>query len=152
MLWTLKPNSEVVVASPIVTDGMAFVTAGYPPVRPVYAVRAGQRGDLTLPDGQPSSAAIAWSHPRGGTYIPTPLLYRGHLYTVNNNGILTCYRADTGEQVYQTRLGAVRRLLRGLAGRGRRAALLRRARPARSTSCARAPSSSCWRRTSWTRW
>ena len=25
---------------------------------------------------------------------------------MNNNGILTCYRADTGEQVYQTRLGA----------------------------------------------
>jgi outer membrane protein assembly factor BamB len=24
---------------------------------------------------------------------------------VNNNGILTSYRADTGEQVYQTRLG-----------------------------------------------
>jgi len=107
VLWTLKPNSEVVVASPIVTDGMAFVTAGYPPVRPVYAVRAGQRGDLTLPDGQTASAAIAWSHPRGGTYIPTPLHYRGHLYTVNNNGILTCYRADTGAQVYQTRLGAV---------------------------------------------
>ncbi|MET0556645.1 MAG: PQQ-binding-like beta-propeller repeat protein [Vicinamibacteria bacterium] len=107
VLWTLKPNSEVVVASPIVADGMAFVTAGYPPVRPVYAVRAGQRGDLTLPDGQTASAAIAWSHPRGGTYIPTPLLYRGHLYTVNNNGILTCYRADTGAQVYQTRLGAV---------------------------------------------
>jgi outer membrane protein assembly factor BamB len=105
-LWTLKPNSEVVVATPIVADGMAFITAGYPPVRPVYAVRPGQRGDLTLPEGQRASAAIAWSHARGGTYIPTPLHYRGHLYTVNNNGILTCYRADTGEQVYQTRLGA----------------------------------------------
>ncbi len=106
-LWTLGPNSEVVVATPIVADGMAFITAGYPPVRPVYAVRPGQRGDLSLPEGQRSSAAIAWSHARGGTYIPTPLHYRGHLYTVNNNGILTCYRADTGEQVYQTRLGAV---------------------------------------------
>jgi outer membrane protein assembly factor BamB len=107
VLWSLGPNSEVVVATPIVADGMAFITAGYPPVRPVYAVRPGQRGDLTLPEGQRSSAAIAWSHARGGTYIPTPLHYRGHLYTVNNNGILTCYRADTGEQVYQTRLGTV---------------------------------------------
>ena len=105
VLWTLGPNSEVVVATPIVADGMAFITAGYPPVRPVYAVRSGQRGNLTLPEGQRASAAIAWSHARGGTYIPTPLHYRGHLYTVNNNGILTCYRADTGEQVYQTRLG-----------------------------------------------
>jgi outer membrane protein assembly factor BamB len=105
LLWTLGPNSEVVVATPVVGDGMAFVTAGYPPVRPVYAVRPGQRGDLTLPEGKRESAAIAWSHARGGTYIPTPILYKGHLYTCNNNGILTCYRADTGEQVYQTRLG-----------------------------------------------
>jgi outer membrane protein assembly factor BamB len=105
LLWTLGPNSEVVVATPVVGEGVAYVTAGYPPVRPVYAVRAGQRGDLTLPEGARSSAAVAWSHARGGTYIPTPVLYQGHLYTVNNNGILTSYRADTGEQVYQTRLG-----------------------------------------------
>jgi outer membrane protein assembly factor BamB len=105
LLWTLGPNSEVVVATPVVGDGIVFVTAGYPPVRPVYAVRSGQRGDLTLPEGKRASAAIAWSHARGGTYIPTPILYKGHLYTCNNNGILTCYRADTGEQVYQTRLG-----------------------------------------------
>jgi outer membrane protein assembly factor BamB len=106
LLWTLGPNSEVVVATPVVGAGMAYVTAGYPPVRPVYAVRAGHRGDLRLPPGERASAAVAWSHARGGTYIPTPLLYRGHLYTLNNNGILTGYRADTGEQVYQTRLGA----------------------------------------------
>ncbi|HKQ60376.1 MAG TPA: PQQ-binding-like beta-propeller repeat protein [Candidatus Polarisedimenticolaceae bacterium] len=105
LLWTLGPNSEVVVATPVVTPGMAFITAGYPPVRPVYALRAGQRGDLRLPEGKTSSAAIAWSHERGGTYLPTPILYRGFLYTCNNNGILTCYRADSGEQVYQTRLG-----------------------------------------------
>ena len=105
LLWTLGPNSEVVVATPVVSDGMVYVTAGYPPVRPVYAVRPGQRGDLTLPEGASQSQGVAWSHSRGGTYIPTPLLYRGHLYTLNNNGILTCYRADTGEQAYQTRLG-----------------------------------------------
>jgi outer membrane protein assembly factor BamB len=105
LLWTLGPNSEVVVATPQVADGVVYVTAGYPPVRPVYAVRAGHRGDLTLPEGARSSAAVAWSHERGGTYIPSPLLYQGHLYTLNNNGIFTCYRADTGAQAYQTRLG-----------------------------------------------
>jgi outer membrane protein assembly factor BamB len=104
LLWTLGPNSEVVVATPVVAEGMALVTAGYPPVRPVYAVRPGHRGDISLPEGQRSSAAVAWSHARGGTYIPTPLAYRGFLYTVNNNGILTAYRLAGGEQVYQTRL------------------------------------------------
>ncbi len=105
LLWTLGPNSEIVVATPVVEEGTVYVTGGYPPVRPVYAVRAGNRGDLTLPEGARRSAAVAWSHERGGTYIPTPLLYRGHLYTLNNNGIFTCYRTDTGAQAYQTRLG-----------------------------------------------
>jgi outer membrane protein assembly factor BamB len=104
LLWTLGPNSEVVVATPVIAEGMALVTAGYPPIRPVYAVRPGQRGDISLPEGQRQSAAIAWSHARGGTYIPTPLPYRGFLYTVNNNGILTAYRLSSGEQAYQTRL------------------------------------------------
>jgi outer membrane protein assembly factor BamB len=104
LLWTLGPNSEVVVATPVTAEGMALVTAGYPPVRPVYAVRPGQRGDISLPEGQRQSAAIAWSHARGGTYIPTPLAYRGFLYTVNNNGILTAYRLASGEPAFQTRL------------------------------------------------
>lgn len=104
LLWTLGPNSEIVVATPVVGAGNVFLTGGYPPVRPVYAVRPGHRGDLSLPEGQAASAAVAWSHARGGTYLPTPILYGDHLYTCNSNGLLTCYRADTGEQVYQTRL------------------------------------------------
>ena len=105
-LWSLGPSSEVVVATPVVGDGLTFVTAGYPPVRPVFAVRPGQRGDLSLPAGKRSSGSIAWSHERGGTYIPTPILYRGILYTCNNNGILTAYRAETGEQLSSLRLSA----------------------------------------------
>jgi outer membrane protein assembly factor BamB len=95
-----------VVATPVVGDGLAFVTAGYPPVRPVYAVRPGHRGDLSLPAGERASAAVAWSHGRGGTYIPTPILYRGILYTCNNNGVLTAYDAATGAQLSHTRLSA----------------------------------------------
>src|SRR5437899_10014719 len=37
--------------------------------------------------------------------MPTPILYRGHLYTCSNNGMVTCYEARTGKQVYQQRLG-----------------------------------------------
>jgi outer membrane protein assembly factor BamB len=104
LLWTLAPNSEVVVGTPVVADGLAIVTGGYPPVRPVYAVRPGLRGDLRSTAERPTPEGLAWSHARGGTYVPTPIVYRGHVYTVNNNGILTCYRLDTGQQVYQTRL------------------------------------------------
>src|SRR5262249_43706613 len=104
-LWTLGPNSEITVATPVAADGIAYVTAGYPPVQPIYAVRVGSRGKLDLASGQTSSAAVAWSS-TGGTYLPTPILYRGHLYTLHNNGRLSCFDARTGTRLYQARLGA----------------------------------------------
>jgi outer membrane protein assembly factor BamB len=103
--WSLKPNSEVTVATPVAGEGLVFVTAGYPPVRPIYAIRPGAQGELTLAEGKTASAAIAWSSPTDGTYIPTPVVYRGHLYTLHNNGRLSCYDAHTGELVYRARVG-----------------------------------------------
>ena len=52
-----------------------------------------------------TSDAIAWSKQRGGVYLPSPLAYGDHLYTVNNNGILTAYDAKTGNRIYQQRVG-----------------------------------------------
>ncbi|MEM7587926.1 MAG: PQQ-binding-like beta-propeller repeat protein [Acidobacteriota bacterium] len=104
-LWRLAPNSEVTVASPVVTDGVAYVTGGYPPVRPIYAIRPGGRGDLTLPEGETASDTIMWSQSRGGTYIPTPIVYRGILYMLHNNGRLTAHDAKTGELHYRGRVG-----------------------------------------------
>lgn len=105
LLWTLTPNSEIAIGSPVTRGDVAYVTAGYPPVRPVYAIRAGARGDISLPPGTTSSASIAWSHDRDGTYISTPIVYRDQLYTLNQNGILTAYDAVTGERLYRARVG-----------------------------------------------
>jgi len=104
-LWSLGPNSEVTVATPIVGHGLIYVTAGYPPARPVYAIRPGGSGDISLGEGSDSSEAIAWSKNRGGTYIPTPIVYGDYLYTCANDGRLTCYDAKSGEQVYRARVG-----------------------------------------------
>jgi hypothetical protein len=105
LLWTLGPNSEITVGTPVAGNGVVYVTGGYPPVRPVYAVKAGASGDISLPKGETSSQAIAWSNDREGTYIPSPLLYRDILYTLNINGILTAYKAQTGERLYRARVG-----------------------------------------------
>lgn len=105
LLWTLAPNSEIAIGTPVVHRGLAIVTAGYPPVRPVYAVRAGARGDISLPAGTSASDAIAWSHDRDGTYISSPIVYRDQLYTLNNNGILTAYDVESGARLYRARVG-----------------------------------------------
>jgi outer membrane protein assembly factor BamB len=74
-------------------------------VRPVYAVKPGGSGDISLPKGETAGTSIAWSNDREGTYIPTPLLYRDVLYTLNNNGVLTAYNAGSGERLYRARVG-----------------------------------------------
>ena len=105
LLWTLGPNSEITVGTPVAGKDVVYVTGGYPPVRPVYAVRAGASGDISLPKGETAGGAIAWSNDREGTYIPTPLVYRDILYTLNSNGILTAYNATSGERLYRARVG-----------------------------------------------
>ena len=104
LTWKLGPNSEVTVGTPVVGDGLVYITGGYPPVRPIYAVKPGASGDISMPKEQTTSEAIAWSN-TAGTYIPTPLYYDGILYTCNNDGVLTAYDAKTGTRHYRARVG-----------------------------------------------
>jgi len=104
-LWTLGPNSEVTVGSPVAGNGLVYVTGGYPPVRPIYAIRPGSEGDISLQKGQESNPSIAWSNMTEGTYIPSPLLYDGYLLTLNNNGILSAYDPQTGKRAFRGRVG-----------------------------------------------
>ncbi|MDY7094432.1 MAG: PQQ-binding-like beta-propeller repeat protein [Acidobacteriota bacterium] len=101
-LWSLAPNSELVIATPVVGDDVVYVSAGYPPVKPIYAVPAGVRGDLEV-DPRGEDPRLTWSLGIGGAYMPTPLLYRGLLYVVHHNGRLVTYDATTGNVIYKQR-------------------------------------------------
>jgi outer membrane protein assembly factor BamB len=48
---------------------------------------------------------VKWSIPRGGSYIHTLLVYRGHLYNINWNGTVNCYEAVSGKVLYNAKLG-----------------------------------------------
>lgn len=104
-LWRLTPNSEVTTPTPFAARNLIYVTSGYSPIQPIYAIKPGANGDISLKDGATSSESIAWSKQRGGPYMPTPVVYGDLLYTCSNQGVLTAYNADTGERVYQERLG-----------------------------------------------
>ena len=104
LLWTLGPNSEITVGTPVSGHGLVFVTGGYPPVRPIYAIRPGGTGDISLSKGSESNQTIAWSNMTDGTYIPTPIVYRDHLITLSNNGVVTFFNAQTGQRVFRGRI------------------------------------------------
>jgi outer membrane protein assembly factor BamB len=103
-LWRLSGNSEITIPTPIVGPGFIIVTNGYRGVQPIYAIKPGASGDITLKGDETKSEYIAWSTKRGGPYIPTPVIYGEQLYTLNN-GVLAAYNLTTGERIYQERLG-----------------------------------------------
>jgi len=106
-LWRLGRSSKITAPTPIFGDDLIVVVSGRGPERPIFVVRPNARGDLTLADGKTNSETIAWSRTGRGSYMPTPLIYRGLLYVLGNNGLFDAYNLKTGEEVYRQRLPTV---------------------------------------------
>jgi outer membrane protein assembly factor BamB len=106
-LWRLAGSSKITAPTPIFADDLIVVASGRAPERPLLAVKPGSRGDLTLARDTTSSNAVAWSRTGRGSYMPTPLAYRGQLYVLANNGVLDAYDLKTGREVYRQRLPLV---------------------------------------------
>ncbi len=103
-LWRLGLHGDFPTPTPIAGNGLIFVTSGYGTVEPIYAIRPGASGDITLADNEISNDSVAWSKRRGGAVIPTPIVYGDLLYVLRSGGILAAYQAETGERIYQSRI------------------------------------------------
>ena len=106
-LWQLGRSSKITAPTPLFADDKFVIASGRAPERPIFVVKAGSRGDLTLPDGKTASEAVVWSRTGRGSYMPTPLVYDGILYVLANNGLLDAYDLKTGEEIYRQRLPLV---------------------------------------------
>lgn len=103
-LWRIERNSEIAVPTPFSAHGLIYISSGYRPIQPIYAIRLDAVGDLTLSEGMDSNEFVAWSETKSGPYMPTPLVYGDYLYVCSNSGIFACYQATTGKLVYKKRL------------------------------------------------
>jgi outer membrane protein assembly factor BamB len=62
----------------------------------LFAIPLSSQGDITDTD------KVAWKLDQDTPYVPSPLLYDDHLYfSKSNNGVLSCYKADTGEPIFK---------------------------------------------------
>lgn len=101
-LWEFSGMSSIAIPQPFAAHGMLYVSSGYvgDQNRPVYAIRPGASGDITLEEGANSNEWIVWYQPQAGAYNPTPLVYGDYLYTLLDRGFFTLHDARTGEEVY----------------------------------------------------
>jgi outer membrane protein assembly factor BamB len=96
-LWSCGGNLFEVTPTPVVGDGLIFCCSGR--AGPTLAIRPDGKGDVTR-------THLAWKSNKSSPFIPSPLLYGGRLYMVNDIiSVLLCYEAKTGKLLYQERLG-----------------------------------------------
>ena len=105
-LWRLKGITQA-TPTPVAGEGLLFVGSGSQgeSSRPLFAIRPGAAGDISTAEDAPRSPFVSWFLPRFSAYTSSPLLYRGRLYAVTDNGILQVADAKPGNEIYKARVG-----------------------------------------------
>ena len=94
-LWRangLNPDNNPfyrIVASPVVFNDIVYVPTR---VKPLLALKAGGRGDIT-------TSHVLWST-LNGPDVPTPVTDGKYFYVINDSGIMWCFDAKTGQEIY----------------------------------------------------
>ena len=84
------------VTSPVAAGDCIYATQGKR--GPFFAFRPKR-------EGEESHDAILWKHEKGTPDSPCPVVSEGLVFWVNDNGIVYCLDAKTGEEIWKKRLG-----------------------------------------------
>lgn len=99
VLWELAGTSGLVSLMPLAKHGLLYVGAGYH-YGPLYAIRPGASGDISLKAGESANAWIAWSQERGSGIHPSFLISGERLFVLYDAGLLICFDARTGGTIF----------------------------------------------------
>jgi outer membrane protein assembly factor BamB len=107
-LWRLGGLTQA-NPTPTAGDGLLYVATGSQGEanRPLFAVKPGASGDITLKKGETSNQHVAWYQPRASAYTSSPLVFNGRVYAVNDNGVMAVFDAKSGREIYKARVGGV---------------------------------------------
>ncbi|MCG3129620.1 MAG: Outer membrane protein assembly factor BamB [Phycisphaerae bacterium] len=104
-IWKMTGGGDIPVPTPIIAHDRAYICNAHGMSAPLWAIKPSAAGDISLAADARSNDHVAWSTPKCGNYMQTPLAYRDVLYCCRDNGSLTAYNPNTGEVHYQQRLG-----------------------------------------------
>lgn len=102
LLYELGGGSSITIAMPYANNGLLYVSSGYvlDEKKPIFAIRPGAAGDISLEGDETSNEFIAWCQLQAAPYNPSTLLYDDLIYVLYDRGFFACYDATTGEEVY----------------------------------------------------
>ena len=96
-LWRVDGPTEQFVASLVVTDGIVFVTGGFPTLH-LEAINPDGNGNVT-------DSKILWHEQRLAGYVPSPIAGGDYFFVVSDGGVASCWQAKTGKMMWKHRLG-----------------------------------------------
>lgn len=111
LLYEFGGNSSITIATPYAEDDLLFVSSGYvlDQKKPLFAIRPGASGDISLKDRETQNEYIAWCQKQAAPYNPSTVLYEGRIYVLYDRGFFACFDAKTGKEIYgKQRLSAGR--------------------------------------------
>ncbi len=102
LLYEFGGNSSITIATPYAKFGLLYVTSGYVGDRkkPMFAIRPGAKGDISLKSGEDKNEYVAWCQRRAGPYNPSTIIFGDLMYVLLDRGLVACYEARTGKHVY----------------------------------------------------
>jgi outer membrane protein assembly factor BamB len=103
LLWWFKGMSSITIGTPYADQGLLYVSSGYVMdlSRPLYAIRPGATGDISLAAGETNNASIAWCQRKAAPYNPTTLVYGGRLYVLYDFGMFSAFDARSGTALFE---------------------------------------------------
>jgi outer membrane protein assembly factor BamB len=95
--WIIDGPTEQFVASMVYNGELLFMTAGYPD-KHMLAIRPDGRGNVT-------KTHIAWRTSENCSYVPSPIAVGDYFLVVSDEGIASCFEAQTGRRAWRQRIG-----------------------------------------------
>ena len=103
-LWTLSGGGDVPVPTPLFQNDLIYISNSHARSH-CYAISPDAKGDITpKKDAEKLPEGLAWYDPRGGSYMPTPIIVGNLHYTCNDRGVLTVRDAKSGKEFYKRRV------------------------------------------------
>jgi outer membrane protein assembly factor BamB len=96
--WTSLVAGEGKVPSMVLAGDLAITAGGWGGKETIKAFKLGASGDL-------KESNLVWEQKKGMPKVPSMLYVKPYLFGITDGGVASCLKADTGELVWQERVG-----------------------------------------------
>jgi outer membrane protein assembly factor BamB len=100
-LWSSEVIGEGKVPSVVLGDGLVFTSGGWGGKESIKAFRLGRAGDA----GDLKESNLVWEQRKGMPKVPSMIYVKPYLFAITDGGVATRMKAETGELLWQQRVG-----------------------------------------------